>query len=408
MNNGIVKQGLAVGIILLFVGTCIIPAIAQDTEKPLPTSRGNWLYVGGSGPGNYSKIQDAINTSIDGDTIYVYNDSSPYYEHLTINKSIRLVGEDRVSTVIDGSGVGTIVSITNNVNPSYVTLQSFTIRNGGEGINRESNAYKNNFSELTVENVTYGILIDYSWETNISHCTIVNSSYGIRIPWCFNTNISFCNFYNYQVGVFLVGNFVGIGQSNTLFGNSFLGGETGIWIGAVLDDNSLFNNVFHNNSYAGILLQGTQTNDVFNNHFSYNSIGVLLLSDLYGNADKNHIYGNNFSYNGIGISFWPEQEYPSSTIKRLASENSHPAARNWIFMNNFIGNDKHAVPIGRRNHWTDGKGHGNYWDDWIGLKYEACSKLPKIIIGRTHYLSLPRFNFDWHPAKEPYDIPGMR
>jgi len=37
----LIVKWLAVEIILLFVGTCIIPGIAQDTEKPLPTSRGN-------------------------------------------------------------------------------------------------------------------------------------------------------------------------------------------------------------------------------------------------------------------------------------------------------------------------------------------------------------------------------
>jgi len=45
----LIGKGLAVGIILLFVGTCIIPSTAQDTGKPLPISRGDWLYVGGSG-----------------------------------------------------------------------------------------------------------------------------------------------------------------------------------------------------------------------------------------------------------------------------------------------------------------------------------------------------------------------
>ena len=81
------RKCLAVGIILLFVGTCIIPAIAQESEKPSQsTSRGNWLYVGGSGPGNYSKIQDAINASSNGDTVFVYDDSSPYLENLIINK----------------------------------------------------------------------------------------------------------------------------------------------------------------------------------------------------------------------------------------------------------------------------------------------------------------------------------
>jgi hypothetical protein len=42
-----IKKWLAIGVILLFLGACFIPAIAQDTEKQ--SSRGDWLYVGGSG-----------------------------------------------------------------------------------------------------------------------------------------------------------------------------------------------------------------------------------------------------------------------------------------------------------------------------------------------------------------------
>ena len=54
-------KGLAVGLILLLIGTSVIPITAQDTEKlSQPTSRGNWLYVGGSGPGNYTRIQDRV------------------------------------------------------------------------------------------------------------------------------------------------------------------------------------------------------------------------------------------------------------------------------------------------------------------------------------------------------------
>jgi hypothetical protein len=80
-ENLMKRKWLAVGIILLFVGTCIIPAVAQDTEKPSePTSRGSWLYVGGSGPGNYSKIQDAVDNTSDGDTVFVYDDASPYLD----------------------------------------------------------------------------------------------------------------------------------------------------------------------------------------------------------------------------------------------------------------------------------------------------------------------------------------
>jgi hypothetical protein len=51
----------------------------------------------------------------------------------------------------------------------------------------------------------------------------------------------------------------------------------------------------------------------------------------------------------------------------------------------------------------------NYWDDWIG-------KGPKRINGLLvspwvdwyNIVGMPYDNFDWHPAKEPYNIPGVR
>ena len=101
------QKCLAVGIILLFIGTAIIPSNGQITEKSSqPTSRGHWLYVGGSGPGNYSRIQDAINDSTDGDTVFVYDESSPYYQNILIDKSIRVIGEDKNTTTIIGTGTG--------------------------------------------------------------------------------------------------------------------------------------------------------------------------------------------------------------------------------------------------------------------------------------------------------------
>ena len=71
-TNSLLRKGFAVGIILLFIGTCIIPSNAQDTEKQSSTSRGSWLYVGGSGPGNYKSIQSAIN---DADPDDILNNS---------------------------------------------------------------------------------------------------------------------------------------------------------------------------------------------------------------------------------------------------------------------------------------------------------------------------------------------
>ena len=59
----------------------------NTTENKLkPLFNGNTLFVGGIGLNNYTKIQDAIDNSSDGDSVYVFDDSSPYFENLVINK----------------------------------------------------------------------------------------------------------------------------------------------------------------------------------------------------------------------------------------------------------------------------------------------------------------------------------
>jgi hypothetical protein len=58
-----------------------------------------------------------------------------------------------------------------------------------------------------------------------------------------------------------------------------------------------------------------------------------------------------------------------------------------------------------RNFWD-----ANYWDDWIGLKFNLpiVQKFPKIILCWILPLevifNIPYFSFDWHPPQEPYEI----
>jgi len=122
----LIRKGLAIVIILLFVGTAIIPSSGQKIEKlSLPMSRGNTLYVGGSGPGNYSTIQSAIDNASDGDIIFIYKGT--YYETPWVNKSLSIIGEDPEFTVIDGkqNQVNNIFS----VNASSFNLRGVTIQN---------------------------------------------------------------------------------------------------------------------------------------------------------------------------------------------------------------------------------------------------------------------------------------
>ena len=82
MRTNHMKKGLTVVIIALFIGVAVAPLIQGTVieRSNLPILDGNTLYVGGDGPGNYISIQAAIDDASEGDTVFVYDDSSPYYE----------------------------------------------------------------------------------------------------------------------------------------------------------------------------------------------------------------------------------------------------------------------------------------------------------------------------------------
>ena len=84
---------------------------------------GDILYVGGSGPGNYSSITSAINAARDGDTIFVY--SGTYRDGLDINKEIDVIGENKNTTIIDTWSISRPSAKvgSNNVKISGFTMQ---------------------------------------------------------------------------------------------------------------------------------------------------------------------------------------------------------------------------------------------------------------------------------------------
>ena len=106
-----------------------------------PIDRGV-LYVGGGGSGNYTVIQDAIENASNGDTVFVYDDSSPYYENIVVDKPIQLIGEDKQSTIIDGGGSGHTIRITSNNS----VIRDFSIIKGNNGIYLDSNCEYNNIN----------------------------------------------------------------------------------------------------------------------------------------------------------------------------------------------------------------------------------------------------------------------
>jgi autotransporter family porin len=91
-------------------------------------------------------IRHAISLSASGDSILVA--PATYTENLTIAHSLKVIGSGAATTIIDGGGVNTVVTISHA--NAHVTLSRVTIRNGhapnGGGI------YNNGM--LTVSNST--------------------------------------------------------------------------------------------------------------------------------------------------------------------------------------------------------------------------------------------------------------
>jgi parallel beta-helix repeat protein len=124
----------------------------------------------------YQYIQDALDVSHNGDTIFVYD--GIYQENILISKKINLLGEDYNSTIIEGQYNGTIITIQSDL----VLINGFTIENAGfSPYHHYPGITLCNVSQCTLANNNvftnwYGIFIDTSSFCILAN-NIINKSY---------------------------------------------------------------------------------------------------------------------------------------------------------------------------------------------------------------------------------------
>ena len=86
-------------------------------------------------------IGHAISLAASGDSVMVA--AATYSENLTISKSLKIIGSGASTTIIDGGGVGSVITISSAT--AHVTLSKLTMRNGragfGGGISNTTSAY---------------------------------------------------------------------------------------------------------------------------------------------------------------------------------------------------------------------------------------------------------------------------
>jgi parallel beta-helix repeat protein len=283
MRNGLILNVT----VLVFCFILISSPIVCRGEKPIRSNilqsfGGRTVYVGGNGPGNYSKIQDAIDNATNDDTIFVYHYSSPYYENILINKSITLLGENKTTTAIDAQGVGgNAVSITEG----GVTFSGFSVLNWAG--NTSSNGifiYADNCAIIG----------------NILSCTHIWYGYeALRLYRSKNNSIMNNIITHADHGILMEHSSRNIISKNLIMD---------CWGFAIQlrfsNDNNIFENIIVNNSY-GIDVGDSMNNKINSNEISHNTYGITISYSLKNIIMKNN-FRKNFDYDAYNVfSFQP-------------------------------------------------------------------------------------------------------
>jgi parallel beta-helix repeat protein len=217
----------------------------------------------------YPSIQEAIDNATEYGTILI--STGFYTEHLTINKPITLVGENRYTTIIDGSNSGTILHIA----ADNVSISELTVERPG----------------CTCEG-SYGILIeDNHSNISLTDNEMITDSVGINARSAHDVFIAHNNFSQDYVSSMYI-----LNSSNILIISNTM---TGFMQGVEFWDsnNIIFSNNILQSSGEGVVIQNSNRSILCGNQFLLDSFGISLYQ-----SNDNLIYDNDFKQNFRDVS----------------------------------------------------------------------------------------------------------
>jgi len=279
-------------------------------------------------PTDFSTIQAAVDAATPGDIVDVA--AGTYPENVEVVKSVNLIGADRDTTIIDGSGTGIVVTIT----ASDVKLSGFTIKNSGTDINANGgvvivNAGASETTGVTIEkNIitsnAIGVAVMGASSSTIFDNIISNSlRYGIVLevsPYTgrySTSNIISGNTMtaNARDGIYagqdcddnaITGNIIS-GASGTTEGSTFEG--NGIYLWKSSGNTIINNNIFGNIAY-GIEMQGSSNNTIVANSLTGNQDGFHIRNTaIPGYSIRNNNISRNLVYDNIRVNLYANPNF---------------------------------------------------------------------------------------------------
>jgi parallel beta-helix repeat protein len=303
LNKGdLCPKGLVFGIITILIGASVVSGFSIQIKDTKKSYRGNIFYVGGSGPGNYTRIQDAIDNASDGDTVFIFN--GIYYENVRIkDKTITLIGEDTNSTIIDEGGDTTpkewalLASHADGSTVCNLTLQNST----------------------TIYGTNFAFIATHSDNMKIINCRIRDSNNGMLLMYSEYTYMRNNRFENNTMnfGISSSGNvpdfYNDIDTSNTINGKPIynLNNQSDLiidsvdigWLGLNNCTNITVKNITITDTYQSIYITRTKYSTISNCKL-YNARlwSIMIGCDSYFNKIENCPI-----LEGVGInSHWGE------------------------------------------------------------------------------------------------------
>jgi len=367
------RLGYADGHIYAWQGT---PSTWAAGGDDLARYRLAWI-VDDDGPADFHTIQEAINAANPGDTVFVR--TGTYYEHIVINETLSVIGENRDATVIDDGKVGTVVMLQAN----HVEINGFTIMNSGseyQGDWWDSAILLGNCNNAIIQNNNIadnwcGIWLKESINNTIARNNIrSNSMRGLALIDSDNNIVVENNITANGEGIFIYCSFNNRLTKNALLENQYnfgIFGETlnhfiqDIGISNTADDRPIYYwvnrineqvpldagyvglvnstnikveglNLTHN--LQGVLIAYSTNSEVKNNELANNEYGASLVGStaniIAENDMRNNVFGVDFRHSSNNTLSENGMTKNTDGVLLIYSSNNNTITKNDIVANN--------------------------------------------------------------------------